>query len=242
MCILSKIFEKCIFDSLYTFAAPLLHSSQFGFTKGKSTIIQLIWYLDEVYKNVQINDICVEALYLDFEKSFDKIDHAILIEKLKSIGVYGKLLNILRSYLSDRKQFVGINCFKSSLLNESSGVPQGSILGPILFLIYVMDLPCGLISSFYCFADDSKMLSFHGQKETCVLPQDVMLLEQWCNKNNMLLNADKCHMLSFSKYYCDIGFNDCPIESSNFEKDLGVIISSDLSWNIQIANACRKSI
>ena len=76
LCILSKIFEKCIFDSMYSFAAPLLHSSQFGFTKGKSTLNQLICYLDGIYKNVQINDICVETLYFDFEKAFDKIDHA----------------------------------------------------------------------------------------------------------------------------------------------------------------------
>ena len=105
-----------------------------------------------------------------------------------------------------------------------------------------MDLPCGMMSSFHCFADDSKMLSVHGQKHICVLPQDVMLLEQWCNKNNMVLNVDKCHMLSFSKCHCDIGLTDCPIESLKFYEDLGVTISSDFPWNIQIANACRKSI
>ena len=115
LCILSKIIKNCIFDSLYSFAAPSLHSSQFGFTKGKSTIVQSICYSDETYIHAQTNDICVEAFYLDFEKAFDKTDRAILIEKLKSIGVYGKLLNILRSYLSDQKQFVEINGYKSSL-------------------------------------------------------------------------------------------------------------------------------
>ena len=231
---------KIVFDNLYSFAAPLLHSSQLGFTKEKSTFFHLICYLYEIDKNLQLNDICVEALYVDFEKAFDKIEHFMQIEKLKSpIGVYGKILYILGSYLSDQKVFVEVNDYESFLLNVSSGVPQESIAGPILFFIIVIDLPCGMMSCFYCFAADSKMLSIRGHKEICVLSQDVMQLEQWCNKNKVVLNVDKCQ-LSFSKYHCEIEFTDCPIESSIFEKDLGVIISADLSWNIQFANACKK--
>ena len=152
LCTLSKVFKT-------------LHKSQCQFSKGKSTIVLLFCFLDENYKNVQIDHVCVEALYLDFEKALDKIDHFILIEKLKSIGVDGKLLNSLGSYLSDRKEFVEINGYKLFLFNVSRCVPQGSIHSPILFFIYVIDLSRGMMSSFYRLADDSKMLSIHGQKK-----------------------------------------------------------------------------
>ena len=109
-------------------------------------------YLGIIYSN-KTADTNIEAVYLDFAKAFDKIDHSILINKLKHIGVGGKLLSIMEDYLSNHKQYVEINSTASDLLLVLSGVPQGSLLGPLLFLLYIYDMPQNLNCAFFSFAD-----------------------------------------------------------------------------------------
>ena len=126
--------EKCIFNELYSFVAPLFHV-KYGFRAKRSTVLQLLAYMDTIYRNVEDPDIAVECVYLDFSKAFDKIDHSILLKKLWDIGVRGHLFSLLTSYLSQRKQIFTKNGISSNHAYIRSGVPQCSNLGPLLFLI-----------------------------------------------------------------------------------------------------------
>ena len=114
--ICSKMFEKCIFNALCPFVAPLIYHRQYGFQRKKSTVLQLIAYLKDIYKGIHQKETVVEAVYLDFAKASDKLNHSILLDKLPKIGIGGKLLKIIRSYLSNRRQFVNLDGTESSLI------------------------------------------------------------------------------------------------------------------------------
>ena len=234
LCVLSKILEKSIFDSLFPYVANLIHQSQHGFQKRKSTISQLLVYLGTIYWN-KFADTNIEAVYLDFAKAFDKIDRSILISKLKHIGVGGKLLSIIEDYLSNRKQYVEINGTASDLLLVLSGVPQGSLLGPLLFLLYIYDLPQNLNCDIFSFADDSKLLSIHKLYETSNLQENLDIIHQWCSKHKMQFNVSKCAHMCFVGSPCqNLTLADEPVPFSLSTKDLGLHVTADLKWNVHI--------
>ena len=140
LCIFSKSLEKCIFDSLFPYVANLIHQSQHGSQKRKPTITQLLVYIGTIYSN-KTADTNIEAVYLDFARTFDKTDHPNLFNKPKHIGVGGTLLSIIENYLLDRKQRVEIDGTAFDLLLVFSVVPQGSLMGLLLFLLYIYDMP-----------------------------------------------------------------------------------------------------
>ena len=239
LCILSKILEKCKFDSLFPYVANLIHQSQHGFQKRKSTIYQLLVYLGTIYSN-KTADTYIEAVYLDFAKAFDKIDNSILINKLKHIGVGGKLLSIIEDYLSNRKQYGEINGTASDLLLVLSGVTQGSLLGPLLFLLYIYDTPrnCALFS----FADDSKLLSIHKLYEASNLQENLDIIHQWCSKHRMQFNVSKRAHMCFAGSPCqNLTLADEPVPFSLSTQDLGLHVTADLKWNVHIQETTCKA-
>jgi hypothetical protein len=156
----SKIIEKIVCNRLTTFLETnnIICNEQFGFRKNHSTVHPMTQFMNFV-SNAHNDKEHVIAIYCDLRKAFDTVDHNILFKKLQKIGIRGSELLWFKNYLTGRKQFVHINGTNSSLLDILLGVPQGSILGPILFLIYINDLPLCSALKALLFADDTKLLA-----------------------------------------------------------------------------------
>ena len=193
--ILSKIFEKVLFDSLYDYFVTnkFLNPCQSGFIKGDSCVNQLLAITHEIHQNLDANpSVDTVGVFLDMSKAFDKVWHKGLLCKLQSYGIDSKLLSLLNNYLSNRKQRVILNGVTSSWKPIKSGVPQGSILGPLLFLIFINDLPDGLICNPKLFADDVSLnaLMYDKNVSSKNLQDDLSRLYDWSTKWKMIFNPD----------------------------------------------------
>ena len=202
--LLSKVFERVVHNQLYSFLEKykLLSSSQYGFRLGKSTSLAEINFVKTVYEKPDSGETVI-SFFLDFSKAFDCLDHSILISKLFQYGVRGIPLEWFKSYLSGRKQYVSVNSVNSTVLSLSHGVPQGSILGPLLFLIYINDFPSSnSFFKFNLFADDSTITcSFHDFNKQIVqnkLNEELGKVYQWLKINKIKINHEKSNFLIFS--------------------------------------------
>ena len=160
--ILGKIFEKYIFDTIYTYFEDnnLFTSSQSGFRKGDSCVSQLLSITHEILKSADVSiPLDTRGVFLDISKAFDRVWHDGLIFKLKSYGISGNVLILVENFLSGRYQRVVLDGQNSEWAEIAAGVPQGSILGPLFFLVYINDLPEGIVSKLKIFADDSSLFS-----------------------------------------------------------------------------------
>ena len=227
----------------------IICKNQHGFMKGRSCLTQLIVHIDTILKNfLEGND--TDSLYLDFAKAFDKVDHKILLNKLHACGIRGKLLEWLKSYLSNRHQTVVVNGAQSYPAEVKSGVPQGTVLGPILFLIYINDLSqCIKHSLVSHFADDTRILkAITCSNDVALLQEDLHETIAWSTKNKMVLNEDKfeliCHTVSktnplkelpyTTQFYEYITADGTVISSSDSVRDLGANVCPTLTWSPHI--------
>ena len=237
--LVSKVAERCIHNNMYPKIAHMLNNAQHGFVNGKSTSTQLVQFVSQLCLNVDKSVQC-DIVYTDFSKAFDTVSHEYLILKLKSFGISGNLLNWFKSYLSGRKQRVVLDGVKSSWINVTSGVPQGSILGPLLFLIYINDLPDVLrFGTPLLFADDAKIFANVQSVTECqAIQKDLDALYNWCVKWKLDINALKCKVLSVTKSRSPVTFdyhiNGIPVEKIDSFKDLGIHIQTSMSWNNHI--------
>ena len=248
---ISKILEKLMYSRLYGFLNiyNCLNELQFGFRAGNSTAHALLSITEKI-RNALDNDQFACGVFIDLRKAFDTVDHEILIKKLEHYGARGIPKHWFCSYLNNRKQFVSINGFKSSLESISCGVPQGSVLGPLLFLIYINDLSCSIkYSTVYHFADDTNLLCINKSlKSLCnKINYDLKKLTDWLNGNRISLNTDKTEFVIFRKPRKKINFNNVKIKlngkrlsPSSHIKYLGILIDENLSWNFHITELCKK--
>ena len=246
LCILSKVLESIIYNKIISFVEPLLSRNQFGFLRNRSCLSQLLTSLALVYEaidNRQQSDI----LYLDFKKAFNSVPHQELLFKLWQLGITGPLWLWFQSYLSSRRHFVCLDGIKSSSLPVLSGVPQGSIMGPLLFLIYINDLPTSIHHSLcYLFADDTKLIKAISSFNDCLLLQeDISSVQAWCQKWNLPLNIRKCNALRFASKLNQDSFqyllDDTKIQLSKVQRDLGILVKDDLSWSDHYNHICSKA-
>ena len=229
-----------------------MRSHQFGFCQHHSTTQQLLIFLNYVHRALN-NSNCsqCDVIYLDFKKAFDSVPHQELLLKLWKAGIVGSLWQWFREYLSNRYQHVCINNCKSSTLPVISGVPQGSILGPLLFLIYINDLsPSMNYSNTFLFADDTKCLRpICSPHDRLLLQSDLDVLSAWSTEWKLMFNESKCSLLSIvssvspdhSDNHTEYLINGLPISSCYQQRDLGILISSDLSWCHHISKITSKA-
>ena len=224
----------------------LLSKKQHGFVKGRTTTTQLLSYLTECAEIVASGKV-VDAIYFDFAKAFDTVPHQRLLSKLTSYGIGGSLLEWIKSFLFDRHQIVKVNGIESYSCMVKSGVPQGSVLGPLLFVIYINDLPESISSPSYLFADDTKVLREISSKEDAKrLQDDIDTLDAWSKKWLLRFHPDKCHVLTLGKFE-NIShteryrLGETELEHVFEEKDLGVIIDSEMKFDQHIHAKTMKA-
>ncbi len=247
---ISKVFERIIFNHIFNFFKKhkLLSKHQSGFIPGDSTINQLLSLCHKIYSGLDTSDSLL-SVFLDFSKAFDKVWHQGLIYKLVASGIHGNLLDWLSSYLTNRKQRVCINGMYSSWLPINAGVPQGSVLGPLLFLVYINDICADINSDIALFADDTSIFrpaSGNLQDAVNVLNQDLSSIEIWCKKWFVEVNIAKTHAMLLSRHAdvqlpSPIMFKNSIIEVVNEHKHLGVIISKNMSWTPHIDYIVSKA-
>ena len=214
--------------------------------KHRSTLKQLLIFLTSITEIIA-NNHQADVLYLDIRKAFDSVPHNELLVKLREAGITGKLWKFFNIYLKGRQQCVAINGIKSSLIDVSSGVPQGSILGPLLFVIYINDVPS--IPTFlqsFLFADDSKFLGhITSPLDQKLVQKDLDHLASWSFISRLDFNLTKTFILTFIKNQRapikpDYKLNGVSIPTRQTCRDLGVVFSSDLSWTMHYQKISSK--
>ena len=250
--VIAKLFEKTIFNQVYAYLTvnKLLSKYQSGFRPLHSTLTALIDITDNWYLNID-DGLTNAILFIDLKKAFDSIDHEILLSKLELYGFKITSLNLFSDYLSDRTQVTVINNVNSETSFISCGVPQGSILGPLLFLLYINDLPnCNLLSDVRMYADDTnlKFASKDPNELFSSLTHDLGNLKQWLDSNRLSLNVlktkclftgtrQKISLLPSEPHICLDGHS---IERVNSYKCLGVHVDEILSWEAHISEVIGK--
>ena len=253
-----KVYERILRSVMvdYIDRNGLLCDNQHGFRSGRSCLTQLLSHVDDIVKGL-INGADTDAIYLDFAKAFDKVDHRLLLAKMRKLGFHEKLVEWIDSFLSNRKQSVvldGVSSFAAVIL---SGVPQGTVLGPLLFIIFINDMKlCVMGSIIRFFADDTRILRhIFSLEDVDALQKDLYCVLEWAKCNNMALHENKFELL-VHKHSSQSSLFELPftmltqtyqVSSGNIllpteaVKDLGVMVTSDLSWKPHVSIIAQRA-
>ena len=240
-----KVMEAVMKDKIMTHLEcnDLLSPHQHGFRSGRSCTTQLLEALDLWTQAIEGGQ-SMDVIYLDFSKAFDSVPHGRLLSKVKAFGIEGQVLRWVEAFLTGRTQQVVVEGTRSSCSAVTSGVPQGSVLGPLLFLLYINDMPDGLHSSIKLFADDSKVFgpAQSAQAREC-LQHDLHELGHWSKQWQLPFNLEKCKALHLGSNnpcasYVLLGQTLTPTEQEN---DLGIVVDGALNFHAQTAAAVAKA-
>ncbi len=247
--IICKILETIIKDEVIDHLKKhnLLYKHQHAFVGQRSCITQILEALDTWTSIIEEED-TVDSIYLDFAKAFDSVPHQRLLTKIKALGIDGKVLAWLAAFLSNRRQCVHVNGSTSGWSDVVSGVPQGSVIGPVLFVIFINDMPNHINNFISLFADDAKLF---GKSTTptdrASIQEDLNTLQQWSEKWQLSFNASKCKTLHLGKENVRHGYSmastsgQVTLEQTTCEKDLGVLIDDKLSFDEHISQAVKRA-
>ena len=248
--IFDKIMEKLMHNRLYEFleSHDILYKNQFGFRKKNSTIYALLEITEKIKESIDNGNYGC-GIFIDLKKAFDTVNHKILLTKLEHYGIRGIALKWFESYLTNRKQFVFVNGESSEVKDILCGVPQGSVLGPLLFLLYINDLPnVSEKLMFYLFADDTNIY-FESKSLNLlekVVNEELKHLSLWLKVNRLALNIQKTNFLIFRSYKkpmtqnVTIKLDKKALMQKDNIKYLGVLVDEHLSWKQQISNVSKK--
>ena len=249
--VFSKIYEKSIYVRIYSYLEKygMIYSKQFGF-RGNHSVNHAIISFTEHIRSLLDKGEFVCGIFVDLEKAFDTVHHDILCEKLKFYGLRGNVNKLIKSYLSNRKQFVSINGYDSEIKDVTCGVPQGSSLGPLLFLIYINDLRlCLSEASCGHFADDTFIVYNSKKPKTIetVINYELKKVTKWLRLNKLSLNAAKTEVIFFRSNRHSLDYDKISIKMNGFKlapvdyiKYLGMYIDKNLDWNHHINELIKK--
>lgn len=244
---ISKIFEKIMFNIIQIEVQPLLCSQQHGFTIKKSTSSNLAEYVNFLSSKLA-NGGQIDAIYTDFAKAFDKVEHKRLLEKLEQFPLNNCTKAWVYSYLIERAQIVCVNGAKSEIIRPTSSVPQGSVLAPLLFSLFINDLVIDMNCNVLLFADDCKIYQLIKSIDDCLaLQNDLTTLSNWCIVNKLNLNVGKCSVISFTRrtdrtfQHFQYRINNSVLPRSKFIKDLGVLFDEKLSFNNHVHSIITRA-
>lgn len=247
---LSKILEKAMYKRLYNFmdSNKILYQSQYGFREQRSTCQAILEFVTDVVEAIDEKKSTL-SVFLDLSKAFDTIDHKILLDKLYFYGVRGIMYDWMKSYLSNRFQYVQYNSSKSDSMSTTCGVPQGSVLGPLLFIIYMNDsTDCLTHAKGILFADDTTVYQSSSSIDLLYITMNLELniLSDWFRANKLSLNASKTNYMLFTNLRNSdnnyvIKICDCALERKPCVKFLGVHIDQNLTWHDHI-RICQSKI
>ena len=224
----------------------LISDNQHGFRRNRSCVTNLLQFYDKIINDYD-EERRTDVIYLDFKKAFDKVPHKRLLKKLEAHGIAGNVAGWIKNWLTNRKQRVVIDGETSEFIDVTSGVPQGSVLGPLLFLIYVNDLDDNIQSNIALFADDTKV---GGGSNSCEgrirLQRDLSKIHEWSLTWGMKFNLDKCKTLHVGNGNSEHSYTlgNHTLSQVQSEKDLGVFITRDLKSRTQcrISETCNQSV
>ena len=247
---INKIFEKLVYSRLYSFLElhECIFELQFGF-RSKHSTNHALTSLTETIRDALDGSNFACGIFVDFQKAFDTVNHAILIKKLEHYGVRGRANDWFKSYLSNRSQYVSVNGFHSKSEIMKFGVPQGSVLGPLLFLIYINDLRNAIYhSTVHHFADDTNLLYVNKNLKTIQnkINKDLKSLVTWLRANKISLNASKTELIIFRDprkkitYDMKIKIDGKKLTPCSSVKYLGIYIDQHLNWNVHLAELKPK--
>ena len=225
----------------------LFSTKQHGFLSGRSTLLQLLLVLEKWTKALERGE-DVDVVFLDFQKAFDKVPHQRLIDTIKYNGIRGSTEVWIREFLSGRRQRVVVKGSNSTWKDVISGIPQGSVLGPILFIVYINSLPHVVIGSdVYLFADDVKIFKSicHPQDQN-TLQGDIHNMYEWTKDSLLVFNPQKCSSMTISRHHTEDNqriyeMNSNQLKVSSSERDLGVIVDNRLSFEEHIWSKIKKA-
>ena len=244
--VISKIAERCVYNHIYPSIIKQLSKCQHGFLSGRSTSTQLVEFIENI-GNTLDNSGQTDIIYLDFSKAFDSVSHPLLLRKLRRFGISGNMLKWFESYLAKRVQRVVVNGGTSKWLPVYSGVPQGSILGPLLFNMFINDMPDVVnISNVVLYADDTKCYNTIASEVHCnELQSDLEALYVWSTTWSLNFNASKCKVITVTRkkdpLLYDYTLNGQTLERVSCINDLGVTINDELNWSKHIDSITSKA-
>lgn len=248
--VFSKGFEKMILSRITNFSEQcnILHDAQYGFRKHRSTEMALLEQKEFVLESLENKEVAL-GVYVDFTKAFDYLNHSILLKKLEMYGFRGTVLSLLTSYLNDRNQYVYLNGYSSHVLPISAGVPQGSILGPFLFNLYLNDIiSIDPTVKFVIYADDVTLLFTAASADEVITRANKTLekLDIWAQLNKLKINVSKTKAVLYrakNKIISidrDIKLNNSKIEIVNTFKILGVYFTENMTWDNHVSHVISK--
>ena len=252
--VISKAMESIIRDALmeHMISNHLFSNKQYGFINGRSTVSQLLKIIDSWTEAIDSGKI-IESIYMDIKKAFDTVPHRRLLLKLEKYGIESNLLQWIKHFVTGRSQYVQLNGKKSNELHVNSGIPQGSVLGPCLFIVYINDLPNQLKSEVYMFADDTKLFRYYDKdiRNTMEIQEDLNSLKAWSDSWCLQFHPDKCKQVIISsprmitslpeRYMEDNSGQKISLKCVLQERDLGIIFDSHLNFKEHIQEITNQA-